>query len=155
RRLIERHTLNLFLGERADEEVVFPRRKLVSRIEEDAGRADRRHPEHSRVLHLRPKPRFRRDESPGVVASHRYERPAIVLAGSEYVHLVATHRADLGLPQDTGFGVKGQSIRVAMSVGIDLRLGAGPADKRIVGRNAAIVTQAQYLSDMVAEVLGF
>ena len=40
-----------------------------------------------------------------------------------------------------------------MSVSIDLRFGAGPAGKRIVGWNAAVVAKAQDLADIVAEVL--
>ena len=73
--------------------------------------------------------------------------------GEQDVDLVAAERTDLGLPQLAGFRMERQPVAVAMAVGEDLRLGAGAADERIVGRHGPFVREPQRLADVVAELL--
>src|SRR5262249_50999811 len=49
--------------------------------------------------------------------------------------------------------MKGEAVPVAMPVRENLRFGAGPAHKRIVGRHAPVVANSQRLPDMIAEIL--
>src|SRR5690606_20969551 len=112
-----------------DEEVVLPTRKLVSAIEQDARRADRRHPVDARIVHPGPRPGLLRYERARVVAACRNERPAVVVAGNQDIDLVPAHRADLGLPELARLRVKGEAVAVAMAVRKDLGLGVA-ADER-------------------------
>src|SRR5262249_38629577 len=56
--LIERDAQQHPRRQRADEEAVLPLRKLVAGVPQDARRADRRHPEHPRVVHAGTEPRL-------------------------------------------------------------------------------------------------
>src|SRR5437016_772794 len=106
-----------------------------------------------RVVHSRPRPRLIRDQSTCVVASRRNERPAIVVTGQEDVHFIAAHWTDFRLPQLAGLGMKRESVSVSMTVSEDLGFCTGAADKGIIGRHGAVITQPQGLPDMIAEVL--
>ena len=46
-----------------------------------------------------------------------------------------------------------QALRIAVAVAPDLRLGAGAADERIVGRHRAVGPDADDLADVIAEIL--
>ena len=85
RGLVEGHTHQLPLGERADEKVILPLRKLIAGVKHDAGRADRRHPENPGIVHAGPRPRLLGNRRPGVVAAGGHKRPAVVKAGVKAV----------------------------------------------------------------------
>src|SRR6187549_2963955 len=149
-RHVERDAPQRLAVQRAEERVVLPALELVAGVENETRRADRRHPEHPRVVHARLRPRNRR---PGVVATGRGERPAVVVARLEDVDLVAAERPDLGFPELTGHGVVREAVYVAVAEGVDLGQRALASDEGIVGRDAAVVAQAQDLAEVVVERL--
>ena len=153
RRLTERDTLKRLPVQSADEKAPLPPWEPVAGVEGKAGRADRWHPEHPRVLHAGPVPRLVGDERARVVPSHGDQRPAVVATGQQDVHLVATHRPDFSLPQLPRLGMEREPISVAMPVGEDLRLRSRPADERIIGRHGPVVAKPQRLAGMVSEIL--
>src|SRR5437867_4353970 len=55
-RLLERHAHQRFAVQRADEHASLPPLEAIARIEDEARRADRRHPEHARTVHARSEP---------------------------------------------------------------------------------------------------
>src|SRR5262249_37583887 len=114
-----------------------------------------RNPEHSRVFHFRSKPRLIRHECAGIVPAHRYQRPSVILARQEYVDFIATHRPNFCFPQLVRLRMESEPISVTMTIGINLGLHAGLADKWIVRRNTAIISQSQNLADMIVEGLCF
>src|SRR6185295_8444122 len=59
----------------------------------------------------------------------------------------------LRLPQFTRLGVVGQAVRIPMTVAEDLRERSRTPDERVVGRNAAVVTNAQDLAVVVVQGL--
>ena len=69
------------------------------------------------------------------------------------IHLVATHRTDLCLPQITCLRIDGEPVAIAVSVSKDLRLGTGLADERIIGRSRAVVAQPERLAHVVVQCL--
>src|SRR5207247_1798493 len=66
---------------------------------------------------------------------------------------VAVHRVVLAGPDRAGVGIHGHDLRIAVSIGIDLRLGAGAVHEWIVGRDASVVVEANNLSVVIAEIL--
>src|SRR4030095_8524199 len=111
------------------------------------------HPVNARVIHTGPRPRLIGNECPGVVASCRNKRPAIVMTGDQYVHLVAAHGADLRLPEFSRFRMEREPVSIAMAVGKNFGLRPGTSDKRVVGGNCAIIPKPKRLSDMIAWIL--
>src|SRR5690606_34892505 len=69
------------------------------------------------------------------------------------VDLVATARAELGLPHRPGRRVDRQPGRVAVAGRPDLRLPARDRSERVVLRYAAVEVEAEDLADVVARVL--
>src|SRR5688572_9047236 len=50
--------------------------------------------------------------------------------------------------------MNGQSLNVAVTIGIDLRLGVGAGGKWIPGRSSAILSQTEHFSSVVGKALG-
>ena len=73
------------------------------------------------------------------------------LLDRSHVDLVAAHRADLRLPELARLGIEREAVAVAVAVREDLGTCAAPADERVVGRNAAVVPNAQRLARVVIE----
>src|SRR5262249_9777716 len=67
--------------------------------------------------------------------------------------LVAAARAVLVHPQLAARRLDRGALRIAMAVAPNLRLGAAPADERIVGRYRAVRPDAHDLAEVVAEIL--
>ena len=126
-------------GQRAHEQVVLPPRELVAGVEHEARRADRRHPEHARVVHARRANTACRRRACRCSCGPSTRAASRSCGRAQDVDLVAAHRTDLRLPQFAGLGMNRQAVAVAMTVGEDLRLGAGAADERIVRRHRAVV----------------
>ena len=81
------------------------------------------------------------------------DRPAVIRAAADDVHLVAAERAELRLPQRPGPGVEGQALHVAVAVGPDLRPDAFLVRPRVALGGPAVTLQPQDLAGEVAEVL--
>src|SRR5690606_12800672 len=122
---------NLAVAHAADEHVALPFREPVAGIEREAGRRDRRHPEHARrletvvrrvVAFVLPRPRIRPAEA--------HDRPAVVRAGPEHVELVAAVRAHLELTELARGRMNGEPERAAVAERIDLRTVARAARER-------------------------
>src|SRR5262249_38514767 len=126
--------------------------ETVARIKENSGDTDRRHPEEARRLHALSYRRFA-DNLAGIFASVTDNRPSIVGAGLDDIDFVSTHRAVLAGPDFTSVGVNRHSLRIAVSVGINLRLGTRPLDEGIIGRDTPVVVEANNLSVVLAEIL--
>src|SRR5262249_48034077 len=146
------HALNHPAAHSGHKQVSFPFWKPVAGVEQNVRDPNRRDPKEPWRLHAFAKRLFA-DDLARVFASIADDRPAIICAWLEDVHLVSTHRSMFAGPDLARFGINRHSLRVAVSVGIDLRLSARPPDKRIVGRDSAIVIESDNLSIMVAQVL--
>ena len=79
-------------------------------------------------------------------ASVAHQGPAIVAAGLQDVDLVAAVGAVFVLPHLTGAGIHRQAQRAAMPQRIDFRPVTGLPDERIIGRDGAVVAQAQHFA---------
>src|SRR6185436_14684673 len=151
--VVERHALDVLATQGADDQAVLPLRKFVAGVERHGGRADLRRPEDHGILHAVAMERMVRDQRARVVAAERNQRPAVIGAGLQDVHLVAALWSDLHLPELTRHRVEAQAIAVAMAVREDLGFRACAADERIVGRRRAVVFQAQDFADVIVEAL--
>ncbi len=81
-------------------------------------------------------------------------RPAVVLPGTHDVDLVAALRAVLMRPEFAGSGMQSSALHVAVAKGPFLRSCIRLADEGIVGRQPAVVVQADDLAGVVIEPLG-
>ncbi len=81
--------------------------------------------------------------------------PAVVFAGFNKIHFVATGRPEFGRPQVAGLGIKAQPCLIAMPERVNLGQVFVHADERIVIRNRAVVIYPQDLSEMRLRILGF
>src|SRR5262249_47994086 len=136
-----------------DEHGAFPALEAIARVENKTRWADRRNPEHARAVHAGAEPRLIGNLRSGVVPAGRHERPPVVVTRPEDIDLVAAHRPNLSLPELAGLRMNRQAVAVAVPVGEDLRPRAGPADERIVRRNAPIVTDPKCLAVVGIEAL--
>src|SRR6202044_1211522 len=94
-------------SQRTDEQIAFPFRKQVARVEHHAGRRDGWHPEIDRLIdafhavHAVAHRHVLASVSPPrvVLRTVRYVGPAVVVTGSNNVDLVAALRSMIGGPQ--------------------------------------------------------
>src|SRR5690606_6516895 len=105
------------------EEIVPPRGERVARIERHAGDRDRRIPEEHRILDADHRPQLR-DGRAAVIASVAHERPAVVRARLQDIHLVPAERTVLVLPDLAGRRMDGHADHIAVTDGVDLGLEA-------------------------------
>src|SRR5690606_3658503 len=107
------------LEHRTDEDVPFPGRKTIARIEHEARHRNRRYPVDERRLEIR----ARRGVAHLLAVVPRPvgdERPAVVPSGQDDVELVTAERTVLVLPDRPGVRMNGQPLRAAMADRIDL-----------------------------------
>src|SRR5688572_7523254 len=113
----------------ADECVALPQRQLVARVEREARDRDGRRPVNGRRLETFVRRQLRLPRA-GIGAPVAHDRPAVVLAGTDDVELVAAIRAVLALPELAGHGMEREPERVAVTDRIDLRPETLSADER-------------------------
>src|SRR5262249_2289824 len=140
------------LSHAADENVVLPVWKLVAGVEGHAGNRDRGNPENSRLLHPF-LPRFVADAWTEIETTEADQRPAVIFPRLQNVDLVTAIRPVLAFPDRAGIRLKSESQRIAMPHRVDLRTITGAADKRIIGRNRAVIPQAQHFAREVVRIL--
>jgi hypothetical protein len=75
------------------------------------------------------------------------------VTGEENVHLVTAHGADLSLPELTGLRMERKPVSIAMTVGENFGFRSRASNKRIVGRDGAVVSKTERFPDMVAGIL--
>src|SRR5262249_21188037 len=88
-----------------------------------------------------------------VVDAKAHARPAVVLALLDDIDLVTAHWPVLLLPQFSVGRIEGETLRVAQTVGPDLRQCTSGADKWIVGERRAVSRHADNLANVVVESL--
>ena len=81
------------------------------------------------------------------------DRPAVVLARLLDVKFIATLRAMLVCPNIAGDGMYIDSLRIAMSIAVNLWQGISATDKRVVAGHAAVVMQADHSAVMIGKIL--
>src|SRR4030095_9452336 len=118
------------------------------------GRGDRRHRLVDRLLHAWLGGALADLGADAVVDAVRDDRPAVVGAGADDVHLVAALRAVLVRPEHAGLGVQRRALLVAVAEVEFLRLPGGLADERIVLRHAAVVVQADHRARVILGLRG-
>ncbi len=135
----------------ADEQIAFPLRELVTGVEDETARRDRRDIGDVRagdaIL-----AGIGSDRTAAVVAAFARHWPAIVAAGAQDVHLVAAIGGVFGRPHLIGPRVHGEAEIDAVAHREDFGVCILAAVERVVGRRRAIVVEAQRLA---AVVVGF
>src|SRR5262249_10271245 len=130
------------------ERVALPVWKAVARVEREARRRDRRHPEDHRLLETG---RGGRKARAVVVAAVADDRPAVISPRLQHVQFVAAVRTVLVLPDLTREWIEREPELHAMTDRENRRLVAALSDERIVRRHAAIVLESQ---DLAGEIVG-
>ena len=112
----------------ADEQIAFPLREQVARIERHARGRDHRRPLDDRLLHAGLLRAFV-DARAAIIDAVADHRPAVILSGLRNVDLVAAARAVLVHPQFSARGIDRGALRIAVAVGPDFRLRALPGSR--------------------------
>src|SRR5262245_14490000 len=94
-----------------------------------------------------------RDTWPRIVAAVTEDRTSVVPAGGDDVDLVAAIGSVLAVPHLAGLGMDDERERVAMAEREKFRTVSGLVHERVVGRNGAVVAQAQDLAAQAGGVL--
>ena len=146
-------TRDFAFAQAADEEVVFPIGITVAGIEVQAGHGDGGDPVNDGRLHTF-FIRIEGDARAGVDASVADDGPAVVLAGSEDVHFVAAVGPVLAGPNLASDGIDVHTEDVAMADGEDFGFRSRPIDEGVVGRNGAVVAEAEHFASEARGILG-
>src|SRR5690349_20538713 len=137
----------------ADEQIVFPVGIAVAGIEVQAGDGYGGHPVDDGRLHTF-LIRIEADPRAGVDASVADDGPAVVLARGEDVHFVPAVGPFFAGPNLTSDGVDVHTEDVAMTDGEDFGFRSGPIDEGVVGRNGAVVAEAEHFTSEASGILG-
>src|SRR5580658_2951491 len=116
-----------------DEQIALPRRKLVAAIHRKSRGRNRRRPTDPRPPEAGTL-RVGRNIGPRIVHAVGDHRPTVVPARYYDVQLVAAARTMLRFVQPCALRIVDQSLRVAMTPGIDLRTDGRAADERVISR---------------------
>src|SRR5215469_1292642 len=137
----------------ADEQIVFPVGIAVAGIEVQAGDGYGGHPVDDRRLHTF-FIRIERDARAGVDASVADDGPAVVFAGGEDVHFVPAVGPIFARPNLASDRIDVHTEDVAMADGEDFGFRPGPFDEGVVGRNGAVVAEAEHFASEARGILG-
>src|SRR5262245_60290556 len=139
--------------EGADEEVTLPGWNGITGIEGNARRRDHWIPVIDGVDEFRVRGRLGNCTAV-IVRPPAHHRPSVILAGLRNVELIASHGTKFGLPQLAGLRVNRAPLRIAMTVGPDLRTRVLAADERIVLGHRTVGIDAHDLAEIVGKILG-
>src|SRR5262249_57243939 len=89
----------------------------------------------------------------GVVLAIALERPAFTVALINNVDLVAAHGSVLLLPKFAVCRINGETLRIAVAIGPDLRAGARLVSERIVWKCRAVGRDPYDLAEIVVKGL--
>src|SRR5438309_9346915 len=133
--------------------MAFPARKPLAGIERHAGRRDRRHPVVERLRHARLVRTLADLRAAAVIDAVGDDRPAVIDAGTDHVHLVAALRPVLVRPEHSRLRMQRRALHVAVPEVEFLGLPSRLADERVVLRDAAIIVQPDHRAGMVIRAL--
>src|SRR5205814_10069119 len=137
----------------AEKAMAFPRGMPLAAVGRHAGGRDRRHPVAERLRHARRVRALADLRADAVIDAVGDDRPAVIDAGTDHVHLVAALWPVLVGPEQSRLRMQRRALHVAVPEVEFLRLPPRLADEGVVLRDAAIVAQPDHRASVVIRSL--
>src|SRR5207302_9043799 len=133
--------------------IAFPARKPLAGVERHAGRRDGGHPGVERLRHARLVRALADPGTAAVIDTVGDDRPAVIDAGTDDVHLVAALRPVLVRPEHSRLRMQRRALHVAVPEVEFLGLPSRLSGERVVLRHAPIVVQTDHRAGVVIRAL--